>query len=135
MSDNTIAVPRGIRVGAYLTGTAVGLLGDPGVTYLGAEHQIDKPTTVFLGVVFGAVTVLTNILALSHLPLPAGTTRPLVAGGVIPAPMRITGNATQWAADMGKLRGAAESPTDPADDVQVVTEDPTPTTTTEADHG
>lgn len=83
--NNTVPVPVPIRVGAYLTGTAVGLLGDPGIAYLTAEHHIDTATGVFLGAVFGAVAVLTNALALSHLPLStSGGVQQLIAG-TIPA--------------------------------------------------
>ena len=66
----TVSLPLRVRIPAYLTSAVTALAGTPTVTYLAAEHIIDTPTTVFLGVVIAGIHVGADALALSHLTLP-----------------------------------------------------------------
>jgi hypothetical protein len=66
----TVSLPLRVRIPAYLTSAATALVGTPAVTYLAAEHLIDTPTTVFLGVLIAGIHVGADALALSHLTLP-----------------------------------------------------------------
>jgi hypothetical protein len=70
VSMTNVPLPLRVRIPAYLTSAVTALAGTPAVTYLAAEHVIDTPTTVFLGVVIAGIHVGADALALSHLTLP-----------------------------------------------------------------
>lgn len=83
MTD-TASIPRRVRVIAYLVSLTLGTIGTVNaavLVWLSAEHWIDKPTDVMLAAVtvalLGLATVLCSTLALSHLPLPTGSTNVL----------------------------------------------------------
>jgi hypothetical protein len=66
----TVSLPLRVRIPAYVTSAVTALAGTPTVTYLAAEHIIDTPTTVWLGVLIAGIHIGADALALSHLTLP-----------------------------------------------------------------
>lgn len=85
-----IALPRGVRVAAYVIGILCSGLGSATDAYLLDRHVVSAVTASFILVLIGVLGTLAHTMALSHLSIPdvAGdvTTAVPVAVAIQPSP-------------------------------------------------